>query len=96
MKNVKPWLKKYLRFVESYRDPSGIKVQFEDLISIVPRDKTKMLTKRVENNTKFMKQLQFIENTTKNNGKWLFDRNIFVNLDFTSLHCEFISNLLST
>ncbi len=55
-----------------------------------------MLTKRVENNTKFMKQLQFIENTTKNNGKWLFDRNIFVNLDFTSLHCDFISNLLST
>lgn len=57
VKDAKPSVETVIGFVESYRDPHGIRAEFEGLVGIVHRGETEVLTTLVENSTKFIRRL---------------------------------------
>lgn len=96
VKDVQPSVETVLGFVEPYRDPFGVRAEFEGLVGIVHRDETKILTTLVENSTKFIQRLPWAKNATENDGKGPFEKKLFGNPDFTSLHSESVAQVLSS
>lgn len=89
VKDVKPSVETVIGFVEPYRDPYGVRAEFEGLVGIVHRGETEVLTKLVENSTKFIRRLPWAIEAIENDGKGPFEKELFENPDFTSLHGEF-------
>lgn len=89
VKDVQPSVENILGFIEPYRDPFGVRAEFEGLVGIVHRGETEVLITLVENSTKFIRRLPWAIDATENNGKGLFEKDSFENPDFTSLHSEF-------
>ncbi len=89
VKDVKPSVETVIGFVEPYRDPYGIRAEFEGLVGIVHRGETELLTTLVENSTKFIRRLPWAIDAIENDGKGPFEKELFENPDFTSLHSEF-------
>lgn len=89
IKDFQPSVETVLGFVEPYRDPFGVRAEFEGLVGIVHRGETEVLTTLVENSTKFIQRLPWAIDATENNGKGPFEKELFENPDFTSLHSEF-------
>ena len=89
VKDVQPSVETVLGFVEPYRDPFGVRAEFEGLVGIVHRGETGVLTTLVENSDKFIRRLPWAIDATENNGKGPFEKELFENPDFTSLHSEF-------
>lgn len=89
VKDVQPSVETVLGFVEPYRDPFGVRAEFEGLVGIVHRGETELLTKLVENSTKFIRRLPWAIDAIENNGKGPFEKELFESPDFTSLHSEF-------
>lgn len=89
VKDVKPSVETVLGFVEPYRDPFGIRAEFEGLVGLVDAEETKTLTALVENSTKFIRRLPWAEDAVENDGKGPFENSRFEAPDFTSLHGEF-------
>lgn len=57
IKDVQPSVETVLGFVEPYRDPFGVRAEFEGLVGIVHRGETEVLTTLVKNSTKFIRRL---------------------------------------
>lgn len=57
IKGVQPSVETVLGFVEPYRDPFGVRAEFEGLVGIVHRGETEVLTTLVKNSTKFIRRL---------------------------------------
>jgi dipeptidyl-peptidase III len=57
VKDAKPSIEVILGFVEPYRDPYGIRAEFEGLVAIVDREETKKLTNLAENSDIFIRGL---------------------------------------
>ena len=89
VKDVKPSVETLIGFVEPYRDPYGVRAEFEGLVGIVHRGETEVLTTLVENSTKFIRRLPWAIDAIENDGKGPFEKESFENPDFTSLHSEF-------
>lgn len=89
VKDVKPSVETVIGFVEPYRDPYGVRAEFEGLVGIVHRGETELLTTLVENSTKFIRRLPWAMDAIENDGKGPFEKELFENPDFTSLHSEF-------
>ncbi|KAF3069081.1 putative dipeptidyl peptidase 3 [Daldinia childiae] len=79
-----PKVENIFGFVEPYRDPAGIRAEFEGLVAIADADETKLLSKLVENSDKFIRRLPWA--TVENNGKGLFEKSLFEPPDFSSIH----------
>lgn len=75
-------------FQEPYRDPFGVRAGFEGLVAVVNKDETRLLTKLVEESTKYIRRLPWTEGMTSNDGKGPFEKELFSNVDFTSLHSK--------
>ena len=85
VKDIRPAVENAFGFVEPYRDPYGIRAEFEGLVAIVDINETKVLTKIVDSSAKYIRQLPWAHNTTENDGKGPFEKELFEPPDFTSL-----------
>ncbi|KAI1479743.1 peptidase family M49-domain-containing protein [Daldinia eschscholtzii] len=79
-----PKVENIFGFVEPYRDPAGVRAEFEGLVAIADADETKLLLKLVENSDKFIRRLPWA--SAENNGKGLFEKSLFDPPDFSSIH----------
>lgn len=84
--DLNPRVENIFGFVEPYRDPFGIRAEFEGLVAISDPDETKTLSRLVENSDKFIRRLPWAVGATENDGKGLFEKSLFEPPDFTSIH----------
>jgi dipeptidyl-peptidase III len=87
IKDKSPRVENIFGFVEPYRDPYGIRSEFEGLVAINDLEETKLLERLVESSSIFIKKLPWVgEGQTENYGKGPFERAHFEPPDFTSIH----------
>ncbi|KAI1407010.1 dipeptidyl peptidase III [Hypoxylon sp. FL1857] len=79
-----PKIENIFGFVEPYRDPAGIRAEFEGLVAIADAEETKLLSKLVENSDKFIQRLPWA--SPENDGKGIFEKSLFEPPDFSSIH----------
>ncbi|KAH6842422.1 peptidase family M49-domain-containing protein [Chaetomium sp. MPI-CAGE-AT-0009] len=79
-----PRVENIFGFVEPYRDPHGIRAEFEGLVAIADDDETKLLARLVEHSAKFIQRLPWA--AAENNGKGPFEKSLFEPPDFSSIH----------
>jgi len=75
-------------FVEPYRDPDGLRAEFEGLVAIPDEQETKLLSELVQKSTVFIRRLPWAHGATDNDGKGSFEKSLFEAPDFTSIHSE--------
>jgi dipeptidyl-peptidase-3 len=83
----RPRVENIFGFVEPYRDPYGVRAEFEGLVAITDLEETRALLKLVENSSTFIKRLPWAGGD-ENNGKGPFEKALFEPPDFTSIHCK--------
>ncbi|KAI0531914.1 peptidase family M49-domain-containing protein [Xylaria digitata] len=79
-----PKVENIFGFVEPYRDPYGVRSEFEGLVAIANKDETELLDKLVENSAKFIRRLPWT--TPDNDGRGPFEKSLFEPPDFSSIH----------
>ncbi|KAM0454874.1 hypothetical protein ACHAPV_008248 [Trichoderma viride] len=79
-----PRVENIFGFVEPYRDPQGIRAEFEALVAIADDMETLLLTKLVDNSARFIRRLPWA--TPENDGKGPFEKSLFEPPDFSSIH----------
>ncbi|KAI2623210.1 dipeptidyl peptidase III [Hypoxylon sp. NC1633] len=79
-----PKIENIFGFVEPYRDPAGIRAEFEGLVAIADAEETKLLSRLVDNSDKFIRRLPWA--SAENNGKGVFEKSLFEPPDFSSIH----------
>ncbi|RKK17492.1 Dipeptidyl peptidase 3 [Fusarium oxysporum f. sp. cepae] len=79
-----PRVENIFGFVEPYRDPHGIRAEFEALVAIADDKETGLLAKLVEHSATFIRRLPWT--TTENDGKGPFEKTLFEPPDFSSIH----------
>ena len=82
-----PRIENIFGFVEPYRDPFGVRAEFEGIVGISDIEETKILKSLVENSDKFIRRLPWIV-TTGWEGQWKgpFEKTSFEPPDFASIH----------
>lgn len=87
VKDKNPAVETILGFVEHYRDPYGVRAEFEGVVGIVDADETKVLAKLTQNSTKFIRRLPWASGykEDENRGMGPFEKDLFDPPDFTSL-----------
>ena len=85
VKDLQPTVENAFGFVEPYRDPHGTRTEFEGIVAFVNAEETRVLSKLVESSAEYICKLPWAENVTENNGKGLFEKELFEPPDFTSL-----------
>ena len=86
IKDLAPAVETIFGFVEPYRDPFGIRAEFEGLVGIADREETKLLTRLVNESSKFIKRLPWAQGCSENDGKGPFEKTLFEPPDFSSIH----------
>jgi dipeptidyl-peptidase-3 len=81
-----PRVENIFGFVEPYRDPQGIRAEFEAVVAIADDLETALLTKLVDDSAKFIRKLPWA--TPDNDGKGPFEKSLFEPPDFSSIHGE--------
>jgi dipeptidyl-peptidase III len=81
-----PKVENIFGFVEPYRDPFGIRAEFEALVAISNAEETKALTRLVVESDTFISRLPWAKGCTENNGKGPFEKALFEPPDFASIH----------
>ncbi|KAI1260484.1 peptidase family M49-domain-containing protein [Xylariaceae sp. FL1019] len=79
-----PKIENIFGFVEPYRDPYGVRSEFEALVAIADAEETRRLITLVENSDKFICRLPWA--SSENNGKGPFESARFDPPDFSSIH----------
>ncbi|KAJ5058664.1 peptidase family M49-domain-containing protein [Bipolaris maydis] len=80
-----PRVENIFGFVEPYRDPYGIRAEFEGLVAIMDLEETSKLTMLVESSGIFIKRLPWAGGD-ENDGKGVFEKALFEPPDFSSIH----------
>jgi len=86
VKDKAPRIENIFGFVEPYRDPHGIRAEFEALVAIADDEETRLLAILVENSDKFIRRLPWA--STENDGKGPFEKNLFDPPDISSIHSK--------
>ena len=86
VQDYQPSVEAVIGFIEPYRDPYGIRAEFEGLAAVVDKEATKKLTELVETAPRYIRRLPWAQGFTENDGKGPFEKDKFDNPDFTSLH----------
>ncbi|KAK8085115.1 dipeptidyl-peptidase 3 [Apiospora hydei] len=79
-----PKVENIFGFVEPYRDPYGVRAEFEALVALADPFETKLLTRLVEHSDKFICRLPWA--IAENSGKGVFEKTLFEPPDFSSIH----------
>ena len=74
-----------LGFIEPYRDPAGIRSEWEAMIGIADADEIKRLKNFVDSSTTLIRTLPWAVKGV-NDGKGPFEKSLFEAPDFTSVH----------
>lgn len=72
-------------FIEPYRDPAGIRSEWEAMIGIADPDEASRLKRLVESSTTIIRHLPWAVEGV-NDGKGPFEKSLFEAPDFTSVH----------
>ena len=86
IKDTNPSVENIFGFVEPYRDPYGIRAEFEGLVAISDREETKLLSQLVDKSARFIRRLPWAQGASENSGKGPFEKQLFEPPDFTSIH----------
>ena len=86
IKDTNPSVENIFGFVEPYRDPYGIRAEFEGVVAISDREETKLLTQLVGESSRFIRRLPWAQGASENDGKGPFEKALFEPPDFTSIH----------
>ena len=81
-----PRVENIFGFVEPYRDPHGIRSEFEGLVAIADDKETEVLLRLVKNSDRFISRLPWT--AKESDGKGPFEKTLFEPPDFSSIHCE--------
>ncbi|KAK1710798.1 peptidase family M49-domain-containing protein [Colletotrichum lupini] len=84
VKDKAPEIENIFGFVEPYRDPHGIRAEFEGLVAIADAAETRKLTRLNENSTQFIRKLPWA--SPENDGKGVFEKSLFDPPDLSSIH----------
>lgn len=91
IRDKSPRVENIFGFVEPYRDPYGIRAEFEGLVAITDNEQTEALLKLVQHSTQFISLLPWASpESTENQGKGPFEKALFEPPDFTSIYCMWI------
>ena len=83
-----PRVENIFGFVEPYRDPYGIRAEFEALVAINDPEHTKVLRAVVEQSDDFIRGLPWAQGQTENNGKGPFEKALLDPPDLSSIHSK--------
>ncbi|PVH81243.1 dipeptidyl peptidase III [Cadophora sp. DSE1049] len=83
--DISPAVENLMGFVEPYRDPQGIRAEWEGVICISDPDETMKLKHFVERSSDFIRALPWAVSGI-NEGKGPFEKTLFEAPDFTSVH----------
>ena len=78
-----PHIENIFGFVEPYRDPHGVRAEFEGLVAIKDPEETKLLQKLVDNSEMFIATLPWV---VQSEDKFAFENKQFDPPDLTSIH----------
>ena len=90
VKDKAPRVENIFGFVEPYRDPYGVRAEFEGLVAIADDEETRLLKKLVDNSARFTRRLPWAVGG-ENGGKGPFEKRLFDPPDFSSIHSGFES-----
>ncbi|KAF3933402.1 hypothetical protein ABW19_dt0207713 [Dactylella cylindrospora] len=88
VKDIQPAIENIFGFVEPYRDPAGVRAEYEGLVGLVDKEETKALTRLAEDSARFIRLLPWAKDCVDNDGKGPFEKELFEAPDFTSLHSD--------
>jgi dipeptidyl-peptidase-3 len=83
-----PRVENIFGFVEPYRDPHGVRAEWEALVAIPNAEETKALTKLVQHSKTFIRRLPWAKNEIENDGQGPFEKESFDPPDFASIHSK--------
>ena len=85
--DISPRVENILGFVEPYRDPYGVRAEWEGVVCISDPGETSKLKALVDDSTKFIRMLPWAV-PGENDGKGPFEASLFQAPDFTIVHCR--------
>ncbi|KAI1809447.1 peptidase family M49-domain-containing protein [Poronia punctata] len=80
----KPKVESIFGFVEPYRDPYGVRAEFEGLVAVAHAGETEKLVKLVSRSDECIRKLPWA--SAGNNGKGPFEKSLFDPPDLSSIH----------
>ena len=86
LRDNRPAVETIFRFVEPYRDPAGLRAEFEGLSAIVDKEKTEQLVAVSRNASKIVRRLPWCGLNEENDGKGPFEKEMFNEADLTSIY----------
>lgn len=78
MKNTRPNVETIIGFVETHRDPYGVRAEFEGIVAISDPDGSRALDTLVKRSQEFLSRLPWVQNAAGDGKNGPYERNIHV------------------